>query len=636
MKFGLKEYTFSKDFIISTGQKTFISGKNKELEYIVETQGHNSQLQLRLPRHTTLIGAKEFHDDLRNKVPLLYDRFEPNETWYWEVPEISKEEFEITYSELKHFINFSYLPTFAGIFSAVPFGLSAISLMPFHPIAATGLVAIAGILGGSDVVLSPHWYNYRAKSNFDLHHFAKQVKRKAEHRDLSQLEKQIISTDNMGSFDIEEIARLYMERKEIHQKYLKYEGLVSLGFDLRKRNPGKVIEFKGSLEEVDNIFYALDIGMPLLEEQETHEAFKHAEIVTKEVELFERIKPLVSKAYGKRKESEVLLNKIHKPRQEQDEKELKKIKAQYDQNRKWFSELREHKQTLQTYQEEKKQLHTIKQMEKSLVEIKVKKTAEKGVYTGKEVDGFKISQKLGQGGIGQVYLARKDFEKFAIKFPLTDCEESRQALLEDAYSQESVKDLIQHPRLLLKINQVDPDAPYLVSKFIEGLTLDRLLKHDNSDTVLKLNVFRDVAKLLQKVHHYGVVHRDLKPSNIMVGKTGEIYLVDFGSAVNYSGKNTLLSASLKTKHSAITPKYVSPEEANPDIFDRSLEDRKDIYKLGAIMKEVLVGSNGVGNLLERMCAYTPSKRPKITTVFQELQRAVKKHGEVNISIEYIS
>ena len=130
---------------------------------------------------------------------------------------------------------------------------------------------------------------------------------------------------------------------------------------------------------------------------------------------------------------------------------------------------------------------------------------------------------------------------------------------------------------------LEGDLVYIVSDFVEGLSLGdrltgkRMTHHDAAALALK------IAEVLHFAHEKGVVHRDLKPSNIMLDGAGEPHLMDFGLARREMGEITMTTQGQIVG----TPAYMSPEQARGEahVADR----RSDIYSLGVILFELLTG-----------------------------------------------
>src|SRR5262249_47542803 len=126
-------------------------------------------------------------------------------------------------------------------------------------------------------------------------------------------------------------------------------------------------------------------------------------------------------------------------------------------------------------------------------------------------------------------------------------------------------------------------VPYLVSEFIDGVTLSDFLSARRPPPRQAAELLAAVADALQYAHEQGVVHRDVKPSNIMLATDGTPHLMDFGLARRDTGEATV------TQDGQVlgTPAYMSPEQARGEAHQ--VDGRSDIYSLGVILYQLLTG-----------------------------------------------
>ncbi len=206
---------------------------------------------------------------------------------------------------------------------------------------------------------------------------------------------------------------------------------------------------------------------------------------------------------------------------------------------------------------------------------------------------------LGEGGMGIVHLAtqRSIGRKVAIK---TLREEHRShanvlKLLREAWLTGS----LEHPNVL-PVYDVDLDeagCPRIVLKRIEGEPWSALMNDAERARQVcgaedldefNLGVLMQVCRAVQFAHARGIVHRDLKPDNVMIGRFGEVYLLDWGIAVSLrddpTGRLPLASAASEM---AGTPAYMAPEMLGSEIG--RVSEKSDVYLLGAILHEIVTG-----------------------------------------------
>lgn len=212
---------------------------------------------------------------------------------------------------------------------------------------------------------------------------------------------------------------------------------------------------------------------------------------------------------------------------------------------------------------------------------------------------YRILEKLGEGGMGEVYKAEdvRLGRLVAIKFL------SRQ-LCEDPLSRERFKresltaSSLEHPNICTVFDVGELEGrPYITMQYLEGCTLDQLIAQKGLDGEQQLQIGLKVAEALAFAHQRGVLHRDIKPGNILVSTTGEVKILDFGIAkFNDPFGDSSDSSDMATKAypSAMTVPgiamgticYMSPEQA----LGRKLDQRSDIFSLGVVMYEMATGT----------------------------------------------
>ena len=203
---------------------------------------------------------------------------------------------------------------------------------------------------------------------------------------------------------------------------------------------------------------------------------------------------------------------------------------------------------------------------------------------------FEILEKIGQGGMGVVYRARqKDLNRLValklLRSPLLDPVENRRMMNE---AQAVAK--LNHPGIVQihSFGEVD-GRPYLCFEFVDGVHLDERLRRS---TIAPDEACRLLAKITNAVsfaHEFGIVHRDLKPGNILMDSVGEPKVADFGLAKFVATDDETTGSGKLTQTDAIlgTLCYLAPEQLTG--FENRFDHRTDIYGLGGIFYEMLVG-----------------------------------------------
>ena len=207
--------------------------------------------------------------------------------------------------------------------------------------------------------------------------------------------------------------------------------------------------------------------------------------------------------------------------------------------------------------------------------------------TGKQIGKYRLVEKLGQGGMAQVYKAyQPDLDRYvAIKVlhpHLTGDEDFATRFRREARAVAA----IEHPHIVRIYDfDSDEDLAFLVMEYLEGTSLKALLhdlrrRDEQMDTAEVGRIVGAVAKALAHAHRQGLVHRDVKPSNVLITSDGRPVLTDFGIARIVD--ETVITESGGTLG---TPAYMSPEQGKGESGDA----RSDIYALGVMLYQLCTG-----------------------------------------------
>jgi serine/threonine protein kinase/Tfp pilus assembly protein PilF len=201
---------------------------------------------------------------------------------------------------------------------------------------------------------------------------------------------------------------------------------------------------------------------------------------------------------------------------------------------------------------------------------------------GKTISHYKILKKLGEGGMGEVYLAKDlDLErKVAIKFlppHLTKNRENVKRFKREAKAAASLN----HPNIVT-IHEIgaENDQTYIVMENVDGESLRTKIENGVRDLNEVLEIAKQICKGLSEAHKADIVHRDIKPENIVIDSRGHVKILDFGIA-------KLKGSSKLTKETSTlgTIQYMSPEQA----LGEELDCRSDIWSMGVVLYEILTG-----------------------------------------------
>jgi serine/threonine protein kinase len=227
-----------------------------------------------------------------------------------------------------------------------------------------------------------------------------------------------------------------------------------------------------------------------------------------------------------------------------------------------------------------------------------------GSLVGNALDGqYQIEALLGKGGMGAVYLARHILlgDRVAIKILPPEMRSNSEWLRRFQREGQAAR-RFRHPNAVTVYDlRTSADGTiYLVMEYVEGITLDgEFKKRGKFSAAEALTVMTPVMSVLNAAHAMGVVHRDLKPENIMIGKAstgGEpvVKLLDLGIAKlrEVAGAEKTGNTNLTIAGQMLgTPYYMSPEQWGelPDDGNPEIDGRADIYSLGVVMYEIIVG-----------------------------------------------
>ena len=205
------------------------------------------------------------------------------------------------------------------------------------------------------------------------------------------------------------------------------------------------------------------------------------------------------------------------------------------------------------------------------------------VAVGEQLGPYQIEQKIGQGGMGEVFRATDTrlHRTVAIKTSLVQFTERFQR-------EARVIAALNHPHIaaLYDVGASPSGLGYLVLEYVDGPTLADLIEKGPIEPEEARRIALETAEAIEAAHEKGIVHRDLKPANIKLGEGGTVKVLDFGLAKAMDEVQPAPSSEI-TKAGTIfgTPSYMSPEQALGGPTDR----RSDIWSFGVLVSEMLSG-----------------------------------------------
>jgi serine/threonine-protein kinase len=284
------------------------------------------------------------------------------------------------------------------------------------------------------------------------------------------------------------------------------------------------------------------------------------------------------------------------------------------------------------------------------------------IVIGKSLSHFKITAKLGEGGMGEVYHAEDTKLGRGVAIKLLPQTVSKDPDRLGRFEREAkVLASLNHPNIA-GIHQVEhaDDVFFLVMELIEGEDLKERISRGKLPLDEALSIASQIAEALEEAHNSGIVHRDLKPANVKITPDGKVKVLDFGLAKalgddpetsGASGAAITHSPTLTANMTGAgiligTAAYMSPEQARGQAADR----RADIWAFGVVLFEMLTGStvyagDTVSDTLAGVLAREPewgrlsdaTPRPLRRLLERCLEKDIKQRlqaiGEARIAIE---
>ena len=197
---------------------------------------------------------------------------------------------------------------------------------------------------------------------------------------------------------------------------------------------------------------------------------------------------------------------------------------------------------------------------------------------------YELIQKIARGGMAEVYMAKDQLLDRPVALKVLFPELSVNVSFVERFRREAQAAAnLSHPNIVSVFDWGEADNTYfIVMELVEGVTLASLIKESGRlDPQKAASIAADVAASLSFAHKHGVIHRDVKPSNVLLTEDGQVKVTDFGIARAATADGDL------TQTGAVmgTATYIPPEQAQGLVVD----GRSDVYSLGVVLYEMLVG-----------------------------------------------
>jgi eukaryotic-like serine/threonine-protein kinase len=231
---------------------------------------------------------------------------------------------------------------------------------------------------------------------------------------------------------------------------------------------------------------------------------------------------------------------------------------------------------------------------------------------GMVIGPYKLLQKIGEGGMGVVYMAEQEQpvrRKVALKIIKLGMD-TRQVIARFEAERQALA-IMDHPHIaqVLDAGTTDAGRPYFVMELIHGVPMTEFCQTNQLSTEQRMKLFIPICHAIQSAHQKGIIHRDIKPSNVLVTLHDGMphpMVIDFGVAKAIDQKLTEKTLFTNCAMMIGTPAYMSPEQAEMSKLD--VDTRSDIYSLGVLLYELLTGTTPFSEERLRSVAYLEMQR----------------------------
>jgi len=228
------------------------------------------------------------------------------------------------------------------------------------------------------------------------------------------------------------------------------------------------------------------------------------------------------------------------------------------------------------------------------------------------IEGYRLVRMIGDGGMGEVWEAEQEEpiqRRVALK--LIRLGMDTESVVRRFESERQSLALMEHPAIakVYDAGSTDQGRPFFAMELVEGIPITDYCDEHRLSVNDRLELFADVCRGVQHAHQKGVIHRDLKPANILVTESEGRPLpkiIDFGIAKATERRLNEESVFTELGQWIGTPEYMSPEQAA--VSNRDIDTRTDVYSLGVVLYELLVGFQPLGGGQLRSASFDEMRR----------------------------
>jgi serine/threonine protein kinase len=250
---------------------------------------------------------------------------------------------------------------------------------------------------------------------------------------------------------------------------------------------------------------------------------------------------------------------------------------------------------------------------------------------GQKVGAYTLVSRIGQGGMGTVWLAQRSDGRFerqaAVK--LVGVALAGRTTEERFIREGSILGRLTHPHIaeLFDAGISADGSRYLILEYVDGLAIDEYCDKRMPDVDTRIKLFLDVLSAVAEAHANLIVHRDIKPSNVLVRNDGQVKLLDFGIAkLLAQGGDTAVTALTMEGGGALTPRFAAPEQVTGGIVTTAT----DVYALGVLLYLLLTGQHPAGKAMqspaELVKAIVEVEAPKASAIVSTGSEAAERRN----------